>query len=174
MTVTVVEYDTTWPGRATEACEALLTALPGVFVEIEHLGSTSIPGLVAKPVIDLMASVRSLDDVPEDRLAALGYHFFDAGMSERLFYVRDTDGERSHHLHVVTADTWDTRNERTLRDYLRAHPDDAAAYGQLKLRLAASGISGPDYTRAKTELIQRLVDAARDERGLPRVTVWEE
>lgn len=89
------------------------------------------------------------------------------------FFYRDTAGRRSHHLHVVTTETWMTRNERLLRDHLVTHPEAVQAYGDLKRRLAAQGLVGEDYTRAKTALIQDLVDAARDARGLPRVAVWE-
>jgi GrpB-like predicted nucleotidyltransferase (UPF0157 family) len=77
------------------------------------------------------------------------------------------------HLHVVPADSWDLRNERFLRDHLRRHPDLAARYGALKVRLAADGVNGDDYTRAKTALVQEVVDAARHERGLEPVDVWE-
>jgi GrpB-like predicted nucleotidyltransferase (UPF0157 family) len=80
----------------------------------------------------------------------------------------------THHLHVVAEDSWATRNERLLRDYLRSHPEQARRYGKLKQQLARDLGHGEAYTRAKTELIQELVDAARAELGLPQVPVWEE
>jgi GrpB-like predicted nucleotidyltransferase (UPF0157 family) len=83
-------------------------------------------------------------------------------------------GQRAYHLHVVTTDTWDTRNQRLPRDYLRAHPEDARRYGELKQRLAAEQTGGDEYTKAKTELIQELTDRARADRGLPPAPVWEE
>jgi GrpB-like predicted nucleotidyltransferase (UPF0157 family) len=95
-------------------------------------------------------------------------------MPGRLFYVRDENGQRAYQLHVVPSATWDTRNERMLRDYLRAHPEDARRYGELKQRLAAEHTDGAEYTKAKTELIQELTDRARAARGLPSVPVWEE
>jgi GrpB-like predicted nucleotidyltransferase (UPF0157 family) len=146
-----------------------------VFDAVEHIGSTSVPGLAAKPVIDLMAAV-DLDAVAgrEEDLAGLGYHRLDVGMIGRLFYYRDEDGARAYQLHVVPADTWDTRNERLLRDHLRAHPEDARRYAELKRALAAEHTDGTEYTRAKTELIQELTDRARAGRGLPSVPVWEE
>ncbi|WP_280261919.1 GrpB family protein [Nocardia wallacei] len=177
MHIRVVPYDPEWPRRANAAIAELTTALPGLFREIEHLGSTSVPGLAAKPIIDLMAAVDDLD-VAVDRehtLAALGYHRADNGMPDRLFYPRaDGSGRRTHHLHVVRAAEWDDQNERILRDYLRTHPDAAAEYAALKQQLAAE-VSDPDtYTRRKTDLIQRLVDAARTDLGLPLVPVWIE
>jgi GrpB-like predicted nucleotidyltransferase (UPF0157 family) len=162
---------------ARQACEELQRALPGVFSEIEHVGSTAVPGLAAKPVIDLMASTGSLEVMTPHRktLAGLGYVLLEGVMHNRLFYPRDdASGNRTHHLHVVAADTWDTRNERLLRDYMRAHPEAAERYGTLKQELAATLGVGDEYTKAKTDLIQHMVDAARTERGLPLVKVWED
>jgi GrpB-like predicted nucleotidyltransferase (UPF0157 family) len=172
--IEVAEYDETWPVRAA-AAGAELTAL-GLFAAVEHIGSTSVPGLAAKPVIDLMAAAADLDAVAarEDALAGLGYHRFETGMPGRLFYYRDKDGQRDCQLHVVPSGTWDTRNERLLRDHLRDHPGDARRYAELKQRLAAEHTDGTAYTKAKTELIQELTDRARADRGLPPVPVWEE
>ena len=95
-------------------------------------------------------------------------------MRERLFFQRLAGpGVSTHHLHVVTEDSWATRNERLLRDYLRGHPEQARRYAELKRRLSRELGRGEAYTRAKTALIQELVHAARDELGLPRVPVWE-
>ena len=96
-------------------------------------------------------------------------------MPDRLFFQRrDRNGTPTHHLHVVPEATWATRNERLLRDRLRGHPEQARRHGELKLRLARDLGPVEAYTRAKTALIQGLVDAARDALGLPRVPVWEE
>lgn len=171
------EYDPAWPDQARKAIEELHGVLPGVFERIEHIGSTSVPGLAAKAVIDLMAPVGDLEQVAarRDVLEELGYQLTETGMTGRLFFARDTDGRRTHHLHVVTADNWDTQNERLLRDHLLRYPEDAERYAALKRRLVEEhGVGGDEYTRAKTDLIQELVDRARDERGLPRVPVWED
>jgi GrpB-like predicted nucleotidyltransferase (UPF0157 family) len=172
VTIEVRDYDPSWPGAARQAIEELAAVLPGA---AEHVGSTAVPGLAAKPVIDLMAATPALDAVlaVEDGLARLGYRRLETGMRERLFYRRDGEPV-AYHLHVVTEATWDTRNERLLRDHLLRHPHDRDAYGVLKRELAAAGHDGDTYTRAKTALIQRMVDAARARRGLPRVDVWED
>jgi GrpB-like predicted nucleotidyltransferase (UPF0157 family) len=175
MPLDFADYDPAWPERARQATAELTAALPGLFSTIEHVGSTSVPGLAAKPIIDLMAATDDLAGVVarDGDLRLLGYEFYDAGMPGRLFYRRGGSA-RTHHLHVVEASTLPTRNELLLRDYLRGHPDDVARYGALKRRLAALHYSRDDYTRAKTELIQELTDRARAERGLPLVPVWEE
>ena len=99
--IEVVEYDEAWPVRAASARADLIPL--GVFDAVEHIGSTSVPGLAAKPVIDLMAAAASLDAVAAagDALAGLGYHAFDTGMPGRLFYYRGEDGVRAYQLHVV-------------------------------------------------------------------------
>ncbi|MDT0341584.1 GrpB family protein [Streptomyces litchfieldiae] len=178
MAIDIADHDPSWPDQGARAGAELIDALPGLFLNVEHVGSTSVPRLVAKPVIDLMASVAALDDVTADReavLERLGYRSQETGMPGRLFYYRDTDaGRRSHHLHIVTADTWETRNERLFRDHLRAHPEVATEYGELKRRAAVEEEDGLAYTKRKTELIQHVVDRERAARGLPLVPVWEE
>lgn len=177
MLVEIVDYDPEWPARAEALRSELLAALPGTFTAIEHVGSTSVPGLAAKSIIDLMASVPSLDAVTakESVLTRLGYRAEDNGMPARLFYWRGPDGgQREVHLHVVTDDTFPTRNERLLRDLLRRDPAAVAEYADLKRRLAAQAGDGFAYTKGKTALVQRLIDRARTEAGLPLVDVWEE
>ena len=176
MPIDVIDYDAAWPAHAADARAELQAALPGVFLAIEHCGSTSVPGLAAKPIIDLMAAADEVDLVAQrdDALSALGYHRFDTGMPGRLFYFRDRDGRHTHHLHVVPARDFATRNELLLRDYLRTHPADSARYAALKRQLASVVVDGDEYTRGKTDLVQELTDAARAERGLPSVPVWEE
>ncbi|WP_327001295.1 GrpB family protein [Dactylosporangium sp. NBC_01737] len=175
MTIEVHDYDPGWPELARLAVAELAAALPGRLQAIEHVGSTAVPGLAAKPVIDLMAATAALDAVTaaDDVLGRLGYRRLETGMRERLFYRREGE-PAAYHLHVVTAESWDTRNERLLRDHLLRHPADRDAYGALKRELAAAGHDGDTYTRAKTALIQRMVDAARAGKGLPRVDVWED
>ncbi|MGW2516130.1 GrpB family protein [Streptomyces sp. NPDC001617] len=173
--VRVVDHDPDWARQAAVAAAGLRAAAPGLFLALEHIGSTAVPGLAAKPVIDLIGGVRTLAEVDphEPALAALGFRPHDNGMTDRLLYVRFDAGVRSHILHVVSYDSWPTRNQRILRDYLCAHPDQAARYGELKRALVAAGTSARDYARAKTALVQELTDRARAERGLPSVPVWE-
>ncbi|WNV84592.1 GrpB family protein [Umezawaea sp. Da 62-37] len=172
MPIDFSDHDPTWPAEAARSMAELRAHFP----VIEHVGSTAIPGLAAKPVIDLMASTPDLDTVlaTEAVLTDLGYVREETGMRNRLFYRRDTNGTRTHHLHVIPADNWDTRNERLLRDHLLAHPEAAAEYGALKRELAARESDGLAYTKGKTALIQKLIDREREARGLPASDVWED
>jgi GrpB-like predicted nucleotidyltransferase (UPF0157 family) len=157
--VEVVPYDESWPVRAEAAIAEIRSALAGLPLEIEHIGSTAVPGLAAKPIIDLMAAAPALDDVAARAgdLARIGFTAADNGMPGRL----------------VTAAGWPERNQRLLRDHLREHPEDVRRYAELKRRLAGGGLGADAYTRAKTDLIQELTDRARAARGLPPVPVWE-
>ena len=135
-----------------------------MFDAVEHIGSTSVPGLAAKPVIDLMAAAASLDAVAAagDTLAGLGYRRFDTGMPGRLFYYRDEAGHRAYQLHVVPAGTWDARNERLLRDHLRATRTTPA--GTPSWHASAAGTpTGPSTPRPP------LVQADRPGPGRPRL-----
>ncbi|MFC9088802.1 GrpB family protein [Nocardiopsis dassonvillei] len=172
---TIADCDPRWPDMASTAITELRDAIPGLFTEIEHIGSTSVPGLAAKPVIDLMAATGSLRQVRdhEPALSRLGFTPHANGMNDRLLYVRIPGGVRTHILHVVTRASWPTRNQRILRDYLRSHPQEAARYAELKRRLAATTVAPGDYTEAKTAFIQEVTDRARRERGLPPEPVWE-
>jgi len=174
--VTIADPDEGWAQTGRSTCALLAARLPDLLLEVEHVGSTSVPGLAAKPVIDLMASVDDLDAAHSaaPQLAELGFRLVPTDMPERLFLQRfDPDGT-AFHLHIVPADTWPTRNERLLRDHLRAHPADRDRYAALKRELMDRLGPGEEYTRGKTALIQELTDQARAARGLPSVPVWEE
>ncbi len=173
--IQVVPYDPAWPAQYEAERERLHHAVGAAFVEVEHVGSTAVPGLQAKPIIDIMAAVPDIEETGDlvARLTELSFALIDAGMPQRLFLRRP--GSPTVHLHVVGHDSWPTRKERLMRDHLRAHPEDARRYGALKDGLALGyRHDGLGYTRAKTALIQEIMDRAWAERGLPSVNVWEE
>jgi GrpB-like predicted nucleotidyltransferase (UPF0157 family) len=174
--VTIADYDPAWPGRFAGQRDAILGVGGELILAIEHIGSTAVPGLAAKPVIDIAVAVSSVDVegvALMDAVRPLGYVFFDAGMPGRLMCTRDDNGVRACHLHILPVGRWDLLKERLMRDWLLSHPVDRDRYAALKVDLAGR-LSGEAYTRGKTELIQELVDAARAERGLPSEPVWEE
>ena len=173
--IAIADYDPRWPDMASAAIAELQDASPELFTEIEHIESTSVPGLAAKPVIDLMAATASLREVRdhEPALAGLGFIPHENGMNDRLLYVRAPEGVRTHILHVVTQASWPTRNQRILRDHLRSRPEEAARYAELKRRLTTTAVTPDEYTEAKTTFIQEVTDRAREEHGLPPEPVWE-
>ncbi len=171
--IVVVPYDTAWPVQFAQEKKRLGT-LP--LLAIEHFGSTAIPGLQAKPIIDIVAKVAALPMAKESLrlLADLGYAIGKPGIPNRLYLRKELAAEQAAvHLHILAESDWNLAHERLMRDQLLAHPDQARAYGALKDRLAIEFRDDRDaYTRAKTEFIQAIVDAARDARNLPRVNVW--
>lgn len=161
-TITVVDYDPAWPTAFERLRARIWPAVADLATAIEHVGSTSVPGLAAKPVIDLDVVLRSGDHVPEAvaRLAALGYgHRGDLGIAGREAF-EPPPGAPEHHLYVCPPDSPALANHLALRDRLRGHPDLAAAYGALKQRLArafAQDIDG--YVDGKTGFILDVLRA---------------
>jgi GrpB-like predicted nucleotidyltransferase (UPF0157 family) len=176
--VRIMAADESWPRLFQAERSALLAVRPNPFREIEHFGSTAVPGLAAKPVIDIMAAVAKLADLDaaEPALAVLGYERLDVGFRKRRFYRKPDDGSGAAvNLHAVTADRWSHKSERLFRDWLMARPDAAQAYATLKAELASRfPDDAPAYTAAKSEFIRRIVNAARQRLGLPQETDWDE
>ncbi|MBV9386044.1 MAG: GrpB family protein [Chroococcidiopsidaceae cyanobacterium CP_BM_ER_R8_30] len=168
--VVITEYDPHWTilfeQEASRICEVLDRDL---ITRIEHFGSTAVPGLAAKPVIDLLVEVRSLaqaKQVAVSQLEPLGYvYWFDNPDPQRMFFVKGLppNGPRTHHIHMIEPDSilW----ERLIfRDYLCQHPDEAARYAQLKLYLAQRFSSDREaYTRGKAKYIESVMQKARQQ-----------
>lgn len=164
--VEVVDYDPTWPELFEIERRLLVNALPGA-LSIEHIGSTSVPGLAAKPIIDILAVVPVVAAVAVGIPAVerLGYVFRPwvfADDDQHLFFVKDTGGRRTHHLHVFRAASPKPQENRLFRDYLVAHPDAARRYESAK-RLAAD--AHPDsrarYGDAKAAVMYQVLAEAR-------------
>jgi len=169
--VAVVPYDPRWPELFERERRHLRACLPAALLgRIEHFGSTAVPGLAAKPIVDMLVEVISLDEtrvriVPI--LEAQGYDYFwrpSWGDSVPPFYAwfikRDRKGRRTHHLHMVEAhfEHWDRLR---FRDYLIAHPEVAGAYGELKMQLARTHAGDRvAYTQAKTDFIRAVTAKA--------------
>ena len=167
--VRIDAYDPRWASMFEEARAEILSRCGALVVGVEHIGSTSVPGLAAKPIIDIMAGVEALDDAPAliESLAAIGFEFVPKNdFPGRRFFRRGLRGAGTHHLHVVEHGGWEWRRHLLFRDHLRAHPERAADYERLKRELAAR--HGPDrgaYTDAKTPFIESVVERALAENG---------
>ena len=156
--VRLVDPDPRWPEQAWSEIERLLSALPGAFVAIEHFGSTAVPDLPAKPIIDLLAGLEQLGD--GDALIAplqsLGYEFRGSFTARLMFVRRDATGERSHQLHLVEYGASGWTGRLAFRDALRADPGLRARYLAEKQRLAAQHPHDFDaYASAKQAFLQR-------------------
>lgn len=170
MRVTVVEYRPAWPALFRQEQLLLATALAEVAAQIEHIGSTSVPGLAAKPIIDVMIGLPdfALADSLVPKIEWLGYEYvqkYEAEMPLRRYFRKDTNGARSHHVHMVASGGEFWQRHLLFRDYLQQHPDVASAYAALKQKLAEREWHDlNDYADAKTEFIRSVEQRARAER----------
>jgi GrpB-like predicted nucleotidyltransferase (UPF0157 family) len=164
--IELVEPDPTWPALFAAERERLLEALgANVFLEIAHFGSTAVPGLPAKPIIDMLAVARDIVALRAwlpDRLAPLGYLYWrDDPMRERLYFVKGMPphgARRTHHLHVIAPDS-PMREQVLFRDLLIADASMRSAYAALKQDLAVRYRHDREaYTEAKSAFI---LDAMR-------------
>ena len=161
----VVPYDPAWPGLFDEERRRLLDTI-GAWLAgpVEHIGSTAIPGLSAKPVIDIMAGVASLDASRPalPALAGLGYCYFPYRPDDEHWFCKPSSAFRTHHLHLVPLESPQWAGALAFRDYLRAHPETAAGYEKLKKRLALEcRLDREAYTDAKGPFITRIIALAR-------------
>ncbi|RKS77459.1 GrpB-like predicted nucleotidyltransferase (UPF0157 family) [Motilibacter peucedani] len=165
--VHVVPADPAW-AQLGEALRTRLDVLlaPWLTAPVEHVGSTSVPGLDAKPVLDVQAQVRDLACAEElaDVLAPEGWNYVPPELDERAwrrFYVLVRDDRRAAHLHVMTAGTPRWHEQVEFRDRLRADPDLRDAYATLKRHLAARHASDREaYTEGKAGFVRAVLDGS--------------
>lgn len=166
-TVRLAPYDPAWRRLFLAEAARLRAVLGGRVLAIEHVGSTSIPGMDAKPVLDLMAAVPSLAEA--DRLVpaveALGYELRpDPEIPERRFFVRGRTARRTHHFSLAEPTSAYWRDTLLFRDWLRAHPEAAEEYRALKHALAARHAADRQaYTSGKTAFVHAVLARARAE-----------
>ncbi|MGH2558293.1 MAG: GrpB family protein [Thermomicrobiales bacterium] len=136
--IVVMPYAPEWPARFRELAAAMRRALGDVAVRIDHIGSTAIPGLAAKPIIDLQISVASLEPVApfRDPLERLGYVWRSDNPDRTKRYFREAPGTPRTHIHVRQHGSWSEQFALLFRDYLRASPEIANQYAAVKYDLA--------------------------------------
>jgi GrpB-like predicted nucleotidyltransferase (UPF0157 family) len=161
-------YNEEWPKMAEVEIKKLYTILPTQhIIDIQHVGSTAIPNMIAKPVIDIQIAVDSLSTIKEtiiDCLKAEDFIYWaDNPDPERLFFVKGMPpyGKRIFHIHVVELSSRHWREKILFRDYLRSHSEDALKYEQLKRELAkVHTYDREEYTNAKTKFVQEILKKA--------------
>jgi GrpB-like predicted nucleotidyltransferase (UPF0157 family) len=162
--VVLCPYDPSWPGMFSSERARLLSIFPGEFIDIEHIGSTAVYGLTAKPIIDVLAGVASMSvaEALVEPLCRSGYTTsaeFNSTLPDSRWLMRWANGHRTHHLHLaVHGSTFWIRRLR-FRDALRSEPALAARYSLLKCELAARHRTDRDaYTDAKSKFIVTAVE----------------
>jgi GrpB-like predicted nucleotidyltransferase (UPF0157 family) len=172
--VAIVPYDPRWPEMFKREKEHLLSCLPTDLIRrVEHFGSTAVPGLAAKPIVDMLVEVTDLQ-ATRARIAPVlqsqGYDYFwrpthgdDGPPFYAWFIKRDPgSGARTHHIHMVEADFVEHWDRLLFRDYLIEHPNAAKAYESLKVHLALTTLKDRvAYTRGKTEFVVNVTQEAK-------------
>jgi GrpB-like predicted nucleotidyltransferase (UPF0157 family) len=154
--VVIVDYDPSWPERFEAERERISAALGAVALRVEHIGSTAVPGLAAKPIVDVLVTVADPDDEAAfaPALAAAGYELRVREPRHRMFRTP----ERDVHVHVWGSDDPEVARHLRFRDRLRASAEDRAAYEQLKRELAKREWSDMNhYADAKSDLILEIL-----------------
>jgi GrpB-like predicted nucleotidyltransferase (UPF0157 family) len=158
--VEVVPYSDLWPLLYEQEAEQIRAALGGTLRLIEHVGSTAVPGLAAKPVVDIALSLESFDELDVAALEDLGYEYvpeFEDELPNRRYFRRP-----GFHVHAYEREHEEFLDFLRFREYLRTHEEDARDYGELKLRLAEEFAAQRDeYQAAKAPYIARLVRMLR-------------
>jgi GrpB-like predicted nucleotidyltransferase (UPF0157 family) len=170
-TIEVLRHDTAWDAAFVSESRALEQVFADALIAIHHIGSTSVPNLAAKPIIDILVVLRETETIDRfsSAMEALGYRVrgecLDAeipGTPGRFYFSKDRGEMRTHHVHVCAVGHSEIADKLAFRDYLRAHPRRAAEYGALKERLAL--VHRHDtlgYMRGKDAFIRTVLQEAR-------------
>jgi GrpB-like predicted nucleotidyltransferase (UPF0157 family) len=162
--VELVDHDPSWAELYEQEAARLRPIFDGSLVGLEHIGSTAVPGLRAKPIVDVLVGLRELE-LTDEQIAAmgeLGYLFLgEHGLPGRLFFRKNP---RTHHVHVVEHRGEHWERQLTFRDTLRADEEERKRYDAFKRRLAAEGHPREVYTELKTPFIREVEERARSRR----------
>lgn len=166
--IKLVDYDPTWPERFQVEREALEGVLrPWLTGPIVHIGSTAIPGMIAKPIVDIMAGVADLasSEPVQSAVRELQYVYFPYRPEVMHWFCKPSPNRRTHHLHIVPVGSPLWAERLLFRDYLRADATAADAYARLKVELAEKYRSDREaYTDAKSEFVTEVLIVAKSSR----------
>ncbi|MFI4955757.1 MAG: GrpB family protein [Gammaproteobacteria bacterium] len=172
--IELVAYNLDWPKMAADEMAHLKQLLPPEhLIDIQHVGSTAIPGMLAKPIIDIQIAVDSLTTVKQLAISVLeadGYQYwYDNPNQERMFFVKGMPpfGEkRTHHVHICEPTYREWPAKILFRDYLIAHSEKAKEYAALKIMLSKQHTEDREkYTEAKTQFIESVLKMAASQRS---------
>ena len=165
--VRVVPYNPDWLKCFQAERDLLRSALGAKVLEIRHIGSTAIPGMPAKPIIDILVAVRNLVDVSDfvNALVRLGYEDKgDGGIVGRRYFVKGTEARRTHHLNFYEMNSSGWATHILFCEYLKSHNDVAKEYADLKLTLAKNfPTDRASYTNGKEQFVTAVVERAANE-----------
>ena len=176
MKIELTSFDESWQKEFAAERDLLNISLGTDVKVIEHIGSTSIPVDLSKPVIDLLIAVDPFEDLNyyQARLDENIYKYVETGMKQRYLFNKYNKDRWTHNVHIIKyTPEFHQLNEILFRDYIKNRKDLIHEYSLLKKTLGAGTSDIEEYTKGKTGFIQKVVDRARTEKGLPLVDVWE-
>ncbi|WP_020060306.1 GrpB family protein [Bacillus sp. 123MFChir2] len=166
--VVIEEYTAKWALQFTEEQKSIIGIIGDVAIAIEHIGSTSVEGLSAKPILDMMVGVRTLNDIDMfiEPLKAIGYeHVLHEEFPNRRFFRKGLWRAGTHHLHIYRYGSEEWNHNLLFRDYLGSHPNVRQQYEQLKKELATKyRFDRVAYTNAKAPFIVDVIKKVKKER----------
>jgi GrpB-like predicted nucleotidyltransferase (UPF0157 family) len=159
--IEVLPYDPKWIDEFKKEASQIKPIFRDNFVAIHHIGSTSVPGLAAKPTIDILLEVKHIKQVDEcnKQMELLGYEAWgEYNIPGRRFFVKG-DTKRTHHVHTFESNSQDIARHLYFRDYLKSHPKEAKEYANLKIKLAEQfAHNRRAYVQNKQEFVRRMRD----------------
>ncbi|MDE1924958.1 MAG: GrpB family protein [Patescibacteria group bacterium] len=163
-TVKLRFYSKLWSSEFEKERQCLLNRLGNLAVDVQHIGSTSVPGLTAKPILDMAIGVRRFKDARKlaKPLRELGYNF-DRPFQHQLFFAKGSDAKRTHYVHVMRYNGAKWKSDALFGEYLRNHPVRACAYAALKVKLAKQHADERQkYSDGKDSFIKETLRLARE------------
>jgi len=157
--VEVVSYNSNWKKMYKRESEKIKNTLNDIIIDIHHIGSTAIPGIKAKPVIDILAEVKDIEAVDQynHEMEELGYEVMgEYGIPKRRFF-RKGGNKRTHHIHIFQAGNEEIERHINFKEYLITHPDKRREYSKLKEKLANKYTYDVEsYTNGKSDFIKEI------------------
>lgn len=165
--VKLEEYNTNWTQEYLKEEQILKDVLKDRIIEIHHIGSTSIPGLKAKPIIDILIVIKSLEEIPDIESILTNYDYSNRGqqgIGDRFFFAKGPEEARSHYIHFVEPNSDTYYNQVYFKNYLIEHPEYIKQYCDLKSELAEKYADDrPKYTQGKNDFITSVIKLAKEE-----------
>jgi len=163
-TVKIIPYQKKWSEEFEREKARILEVCGDRVIAIEHIGSTSVPNLSAKPIIDIAVGIKRLKDAEEllKPLDKIGYHFYKQFQRQRLFVAKGPDENRSHYLHIMRYKGAKWEADQLFRNYLHTHPNEIKRYSKLKEKLAMEYTSDrQSYSDGKNDFIKSIIAKAK-------------
>lgn len=163
--IEVVPYNPDWSNLYRVETDKIAAVLSPEVIAIHHIGSTAIPNISAKPIIDILVEVRAIEKIDEfnEKMTELGYQpKGELGIPGRRFFIKNEDSTRTHHVHIFQTEAIEVEQHLNFRDYLVAHPEEAQAYSRLKEKLAREFPEDREsYIEGKDGFIKEILQNAK-------------